>query len=88
MKIGMQAVQRAADMASDLLISTKTLKKMNQGLLSSDDESLTVTIKIKFSPGERKPVKVDATMTFPVEKHKENLADEIDELQISLFTQE
>jgi hypothetical protein len=26
-------------------------------------------------------------MTFPVEKHKENLADEIDELQISLFTE-
>ena len=87
MKIGMQAVQKAADMSNDLLVNTKTIEKMNHGLLSSDDESLTVTMKIKFSPGEKKPVKVSVSMSFPVEKHKEELKDEIDEMQISLFTE-
>jgi hypothetical protein len=86
MRIGSQSVGTAANMVTDLLVSKKTLKKMNEGLLCSEDESLTVTIKVKFSPGERKPVKVDATMTFPVEKHKEELKDEVDEMQISMST--
>jgi hypothetical protein len=87
MKLGMQAAQRAADMASDLLKSTRTLNKMNEGFLCSEDESLTVTMKVRFSKGEHKPVSVSGQMTFPVEKHKENLAHEIDELRISLFSQ-
>jgi hypothetical protein len=41
-----------------------------------DDESLTVNLSVKFSPGQRKPVKVNVKISFPVEKVKENLEDE------------
>jgi hypothetical protein len=40
---------------------------------------------VKFSPGQRKLVKVDVKISFPVEKVKENLEDEVDELQLSMF---
>jgi len=51
-----------------------------------EDESLTVSLSVKFSPGQRKPIKVDVKISFPVEKVKENLEDEVDELQLSFFT--
>jgi hypothetical protein len=54
-------------------------------LMLGDDESLTVKLSVKFSPGQRKPVKVEVGITFPVEKVKENLEDEVDELQLSMF---
>ena len=47
---------------------------------------LTVNLSVKFSRGRRKPVKVDVKISFPVEKVKENLEDEVDELQLSMFS--
>ena len=55
-------------------------------IMLEDDESLTLRLSVKFSPGQRKPVKVEVGITLPVEKVKENLADEVDELQLSMFT--
>jgi hypothetical protein len=42
-------------------------------------------MEIMFSPGEKKSVKVDVSMSFPVEKYKEELKDEADELQLGFF---
>lgn len=55
-------------------------------LMLEDDETLTLKLSVKFSPGQRKPIKVEVGITFPVEKVKENLEEEVDELQLSMFT--
>ena len=53
-----------------------------------ENEPLTVSLSVNFSPGQRKPVKVDVKISFSVEKVKEYLDDEVDELQFTMFNDE
>jgi len=86
MKIGEKSIERAIQLVKDLMWANK--ENINRANLMLDaDEPLTVSLSVKFSPGQRKPVKVDVKISFPVEKVKENLEDEVDELQISMFTE-
>jgi hypothetical protein len=85
MKIGDKSIERAVQLIRDLMCSNKeSIDRAN--IMLEDDESLTPKLSVKFSPRQRKPVKVEVGITFPVEKVKENLEDEVDELQLSMFT--
>ena len=57
-------------------------------LMLEENEPLTVSLSVNFSPGQRKPVKVDVKISFSVEKVKEYLDDEVDELQFTMFNDE
>jgi hypothetical protein len=84
MKIGDKSIERAIQLVKDLMWANKeNIDRAN--LMLDVDENLTVSLSVKFSPGQRKPVKVDVKISFPVEKVKENLEDEVDELQLSMF---
>jgi len=85
MKIGDKSIERATQLLKDLMWANKeNIDRAN--LMLDEDEPLTVSLSVKFSPGQRKPIKVDVKISFPVEKVKENLEDEVDELQLSMFT--
>lgn len=87
MKTGDKSIEKAIQLVKDLMRSNKeNIDRAN--LMLDEDETFTVNLSVKFSQGRRKPVKVDVKITFPVEKVKDNMEDEVDELQFTMFTDE
>jgi len=85
MRIGIQTLQVAAQQVYDLIADKTTGDKMNEALVNMEEEKVTATVKLEFSPGENKPIQIKTSISFPVDKYKRELKDEVDEKQLSLL---
>lgn len=82
MVIGPKTLKTAIDMISAMIDANG--KKIDQAYCGQEEEALTVTMSIKFSPGPH-GIQIDTSIGFIESRVKEKAMVVVDEKQIDLF---